>query len=248
MEFLLNLLDADILTALIQNPGNVAANTVQEVRYLGMPLYDSDDFWKLLKRFLFTIGSTGIIAGLIYFPNSKRKDYLFTYILISITVFFLCFLLENVKIELAFALGLFAVFGIIRYRTDPIPIREMTYLFIIIGVSVVNALVNKKVSLAELILANAAIISAAALLEYLNLLRNEVAKTVLYEKIDLIKPERRAELIQDLTERTGLKINKVDVGKIDFLRDVASLTIYYYEKDQNRPSRPAPSAGAPSNE
>ncbi|MGB1032464.1 MAG: DUF4956 domain-containing protein, partial [Flavobacteriales bacterium] len=133
---------------------------------------------------------------------------------------------------LAFALGLFAIFGIIRYRTDPIPIKEMTYLFIIIGMSVLNALVNKKISYAEMILANGAIIAVSYGLERVWLLRHESFKVVLYDNIDLIQSGKREDLISDLEQRTGIKINRVEIGRIDFLRDTALLRIYFFEDDQ----------------
>jgi hypothetical protein len=145
----------------------------------------------------------------------------------------MCFLLESVKLEMGFALGLFAVFGIIRYRTDAIPIKEMTYLFIVIGMSVMNALINKKISVVELVFANVAILALTYGLEHVWLLRHESQKLVVYEKITLIQKGRRAELIADLEERTGIKINRVEIGKIDFLRDTVMVKIYFYEDQQD---------------
>ena len=172
-----------------------------------------------------------IIVRYIYYPVTRNKDYLITYLLISLTVFLLCFLLDNVKLELGFALGLFAIFGIIRYRTDPIPIKEMTYLFLVIGISVINALANKKISYAELLFANLVIVFVTFGMERLWLLRHETRKNITYEKIELIAPERRDELIQDLKDRTGLDVVRVEIRRIDFLKDTANLRIFYYEKD-----------------
>jgi hypothetical protein len=194
-------------------------------------LIDVEDFGELIFRFLFNFFIIFIAIRFIYYPIRKRKDYLFTYILISSTVFLLCFLLENVKLELGFALGLFAIFGIIRYRTRQIPIKEMTYLFLVIGISVINALANKKVSYAELITTNLLLVLITFILEKLLLLKHESTKSINYEKIELIKPENRRELIEDLEMRTGLKINRIEVGKIDFLRDTARINIYYYESE-----------------
>ena len=157
--------------------------------------------------------------------------YLFTYLLISLTVFLLCFFLDNVKIELGFALGLFAIFGIIRYRTDPIPIKEMTYLFLVIGISVVNALSNKKISYAELLFANAILIFVTYGMERLWLLKHESRRNITYEKIDLIVPEKREELLADLKQRTGLNIIRIEIRRIDFLRDIANIRIFYYETE-----------------
>jgi Ca2+/Na+ antiporter len=146
-------------------------------------------------------------------------------------VFFMCFLLENIRIELGFALGLFAIFGIIRYRTTQIPIREMTYLFLVIGISVINALSNRKVSYAELLFTNVALILVTYLLEKVFLLKHESKKVINFENVELIKPEKREELIRELEERTGLKINRVEIGRIDYLRDSARVFIYYFEQD-----------------
>lgn len=200
--------------------------------FFGIELIDSQDFFELLARFAFNTIVIVIIVRWLYYTHARRKDYLFTYILISVVIFLLCFLLENVKLQLGFALGLFAIFGIIRYRTNPIPIKEMTYLFLVIGLSVINALANKKVSYAELVFTNLAIIVAAYLLERVFLLKHETTKTILYEKIDLIKSDRRAELMADLEYRTGLKINRIEIGRINFLRDTVRIKVFYFESDQ----------------
>jgi len=144
----------------------------------------------------------------------------------------MCFMLESVKLQMGFALGLFAVFGIIRYRTDAIPIKEMTYLFVVIGMSVMNALINKKISLIELSFANLAIIGATYGLERVWLLRHEAQKIIVYEKIDLIKVGREEEMKADIEERTGIKVNRFEIGKIDFLRDTALIKIYFFEDEQ----------------
>lgn len=206
----------------------------EKVELIGVEIIDYNNFFELILRFLLNFSVIMLLVRWLYYGVTRRKDYLFTYILISAIVFLLCYLLENVKLQIGFALGLFAIFGIIRYRTAQIPIKEMTYLFLVIGVSVVNALTNKKVSLAELLFTNAAIIFITYGLEKLWLLRHESAKLINYEKIDLIKPENRAKLIEDLQVRTGLsKINRVEIGRIDFLRDTCKLIIYYYEDDNS---------------
>ena len=151
--------------------------------------------------------------------------------LISLTVFILCVLLDDVKLQLGFALGLFAIFGIIRYRTDPIPIKEMTYLFLVIGVSVVNALANKKISYAELLFANFIIVFITFGMERLWLLKHESRKMILYEKIELIVPDKKELLLDDLKARTGLEIIRYEIKKIDLVRDVANICVYYYEEE-----------------
>jgi hypothetical protein len=195
----------------------------------GIKIMVVPDFLELVLRFAFNFLIVMILVRVLYYPVAKRKDYLFTYILIGTTVFLLCFLLENVKLQLGLALGLFAIFGIIRYRTNTMPIKEMTYLFIIIGISAINALANKKVSYTELLFTNLAVIAVTFGLEKLWLLKHESRKTIIYEKIDLIKPENYQLLLEDLEKRTGLKINRVEVGRINFLRDAARVIIYYFE-------------------
>ena len=199
----------------------------------GLKFFNGEDLLGLVIRMLLHLSFVFVLVRLIYYPIAKRKDFLFTYFLFSISIFTMCFLLESVKLEMGFALGLFAVFGIIRYRTDAIPIKEMTYLFIVIGMSVMNALINKKISIAELMFANVAILAMTYCLEHVWLLRHESQKLVVYEKITLIQKGRRAELIADLEERTGIKINRVEIGKIDFLRDTVMVKIYFYEDQQD---------------
>ena len=197
------------------------------MEFLDIPLFDND-FYKMLFRFVINIVFLTIIIRFLYYQTSKRKDYLFTYYMISIIVFFLCFTLKKYELDVGMALGLFAIFGIIRYRTDPIAIKEMTYLFVVIGVSVINSLANKKMSYAEIILGNLIRVSAIAVLERVWLLKHEVTKEIIYENIENIKPENYELLMTDLEKRTGLTINKISVGGVDFLKDTAVLTIYYY--------------------
>ncbi|MFT6500853.1 MAG: hypothetical protein ACJASQ_000963 [Crocinitomicaceae bacterium] len=173
-----------------------------------------------------------LLIRFLYYPHTKRKDYLFTYYLIGTITFFVCFGLKKLDIDTGMGLGLFAIFGIIRYRTDPIPIKEMTYLFLIIGVSVVNSLASNKISMAEMALINGTLVGVTFVLERLWLLKHETRKTIVYERIDLIRPEQYQELKNDLEERTGLKINRVEVGKINFLDDTAQIRIYYFADAQ----------------
>ncbi|MDG2369878.1 MAG: DUF4956 domain-containing protein [Flavobacteriales bacterium] len=211
----------------------IKSSTKKEAKsFLDVKLYD-DDFIKLSFRFLLNLIAILLIARVIYYPLAKRKDYLFTYIMISILVFFICFTLKKFELGLGMALGLFAIFGIIRYRTDPIPIKEMTYLFIVIGISVINALANKKMSYSELLLTNSVIIFATYGMERLWLLKHESRKVIIYEKIDLIVPENHSLLKEDLEKRTGLKITRFEIGKINFLNDTAQIFIHYYADEQD---------------
>lgn len=202
---------------------------LEATKFFGIRLFDPDDFFELLWRFILNALVAILITRYIYYPSHKRRDFVFTFLLFSVVVFFLCHLLSNVKISMGFALGLFAIFGIMRYRTDTVAIREMTYLFVIIGISVINALANKKVSYAELFFTNFVIIAFVYAFEKMKLLKHESSKIIRMEKIELIKPGNEELLLSDIRERTGLNIHRYEIIRVDFLRDLADLTVYYYE-------------------
>ena len=193
----------------------------------GIDLYDSKDLIKLLFKFSIDLLFLFIIVRVIYYRIKDEKDYVFTFFMFNILTFFICFLLRKVPMEMGFALGLFAVFGILRYRTEAIPIRQMTYLFIVIGLSMINSLANKSISWFEILLANGIITIITYLIDRVWFSTIELTKTILYEKIELIKPENEQELIEDLKQRTGLQIVAVKIDKVDFLRDTAQIKIYY---------------------
>ena len=192
----------------------------------GIPWFDGPSLWQMLFRFAINLVFCWIIIALFYSKKSKRRDYYFTFMMFSITIFFLIFLMDNVKVQIGFALGLFAIFGMIRYRTESIPIREMTYLFVVIGISVINGLAMT-VSYTELILTNLLILLAVWIFEWTKWKRRVDTKIILYEKIELVKAGREIELMADLKERTGLDIVNVEVGHINFLKDVAYLRVHY---------------------
>jgi hypothetical protein len=200
-----------------------------DVQFMDIELINTAGFLDLTFRFLLNLVILFVVVRMLYYPTTRRKDYLFTYFLIGITIFLLCYTLGNVKLQIGMALGLFAIFGIIRYRTNPMPIKEMTYLFVVIAISVINALTSKKVSWAELFFANFILIAIIYGLERVWLLRNETFRFVTYDKIDLILPEKRPELIADLELRTGMKIKRVEIGPVNFLRETAKLKIYFME-------------------
>ena len=207
-----------------------SATSLEDVKIFNLSLIDFWDFGKLLFRLVFTVGVLYVLIRCIYDKGSTgRHEFIFTYFALGGSIFLLCFLLEDVKLELGFALGLFAVFGILKYRTDPIPIREMTYLFVVIGIAVVNALANKKVSFAELFLTNGAILLCVWMLENW-LFKNEGHIDIIYERIEKIRTEDRPALIEDVEKRTGLKVKRVDFTRIDFLKDIAYLRVYYVKE------------------
>ena len=167
----------------------------------------NDDFYTLMLRLIINLFFMTILIRFLYYPIAKRKDYLFTYYLIG-------------------------TFGIIRYRTTTIPIKEMTYLFLIIGISVINSLASNKISMAEMAVINVSMVGLTFVLEKLWLIKHETRKTIVYERIDLIRPDQYDDMKADLEDRTGLNINRVEVGKINFLDDTAQVRIYYYDNEQ----------------
>lgn len=188
----------------------------------------------MLIRFIICVVVSWIIIDRLYYRKSKRRDFYFTFMLISISlfflVFFMIFVLEDMKGKagIGLGIGLFGIFSIIRYRTDTMPVREMTYLFIIIALAVVNALAST-MPLIELVITNIIVIIAIIVCEWR--LKTENVKLVQYDKIELISPDKRDELIDDLKKRTGLDIIKVEVGAIDFLRDMTMLRVHYRSTD-----------------
>ena len=200
---------------------------VFESGFLGVPLVDTVSLWTLLVRFAFHFLVCWIIVRFFYYPKSRRNDYYFTFMLFAVTIFLLIIQMENMKMAISFALGLFAIFGMIRYRTETLKVREMTYLFIIIGISIINGLALT-MSYVELIVTNLLFIITIWLFESGLITRKRTeTKIVLYDKIENVKHGREAELIADLKERTGLDITEVEVGHIDFLRDVAYVKVTY---------------------
>lgn len=187
-----------------------------------------DNFYELALRFGFNLVAIFFVVVLLYAQKSKRKEYYFSYFAIAVAVFLLCYLLESVKLELGFALGLFAIFGIIRYRTDAIPIKEMTYLFVIIALSVINALSKDFLGYLELTFINMLLVGALWILEQVLLLRQEESFQIIYDNIENINAGREDELLADLEKRTGRKIKRYHIERVDLLRDVARITIYFY--------------------
>lgn len=184
----------------------------------------STEWVSFLLRFAVNFLAVGILIHCLYYPKSRRRDYYFTFMLVNIFTFMLIFMLGSVKVKVGFALGIFAIFGIIRYRTETVPIREMTYLFAITALSVINGLALWS---GLLIVANVLMLLVVFALEKLKWLNHTSCKLIMYDRIELILPERRGELLDDLKKRTGLEISRVEIGHIDFLKDAAMLKIYY---------------------
>ena len=199
----------------------------QGLEFLGIPICDTHAILHLFMRFGFHLLVCLLIIHFCYYRKTKNRDYYKSFVFFASGMFLLLFLLESIKLQIGLTLGLFAIFGVIRYRTETVPIKEMTYLFMIIVISVINGL-SLSISYLELLLANAALFAIMFLFEYYESTAGTYSKLILYERIEMITPEKRDELIEDLKQRTGLDIINVEVGHIDFLRDVCFLKIYYH--------------------
>ena len=196
-------------------------------------IIDTEHVRNLLIAFLINFIAIMIVVRWLYYPKCKRGEFFFTYILIAISTFMLIYVLGDVKLKAGIALGLFAIFSIIRYRTEQVAIREMTYLFIIIALSAINGLTVSELSLGEVIIINLLFIVSIWFCESKVLISHYSYKVIKYDNVNLITPDKREELITDLEKRTGLKIEKVEVGSIDFLKDAAIVKMYYKSAASN---------------
>ena len=196
------------------------------MEFFGIPLFD-DDFYKMIFRFLINIFFLTALIKYSYYKFSKKADYFYTFYLVGTIVFFLCFTLKKYEIDLGLALGLFAIFGILRYRTDPLKVREMTYLFVVIGLSLVNALSNKKMSYTEIFVANSIVVAMAYFLDrYWNQQKTNT-KDILYESLEHIRPEHHELLKTELEHKLGFEILSISLGQIDFKAETVKIKIRY---------------------
>lgn len=204
---------------------------------IGLTLLDPQHFISLVMRFVINLVVVTIIARRYYYPRSRRRDYMFIFILMSLSIFLLVSLMEGDGMNLGAAMGLFAIFGIMRFRTEAVPIREMTYLFMLITVSVVNALSRAEYhpkadywdgfGLVTIVFVNLVFVGMAWIFESGKLVSSSCSKYILYDNVALVTPEKRKELKADLEARTGLKIQRIEVGTIDFLKDSCMIRIFY---------------------
>jgi hypothetical protein len=213
----------------------MALEYLEEIQFFGSKLVNFSDFGEMLFRLGLDLIVVFIILRLIYYPIYKERNYVFTSVIVNLAVFFICFLLSGVKLKIGFAFGLFAVFSILRYRTEQIPIRHMTYLFVSIILGVINSIYNKKISHVEVFFANTVIVLVILLLEKKFIQQDGLLRITRYEKIDLIKPENHAELLADLRERTGLNVYEVQVERVNFLNDTARLNVFYRKTNNLTP-------------
>lgn len=190
-----------------------------------------------LGTFLLSFGLNFLVALIlvrfVYYPTTHNKQYVFTFLAFNTVIYFVLSFMNSIELGVGVGFGLFAIFSILRYRTDPIPIREMTYLFITAALPVMNSAGTSGDIWPQLIAADAVILLIMWVLEKEWGFRYELSKRIVYEKIELIRPDRQTEMLADLRERTGLKIKRVSIGKINFLKDTADLKIYYENPGQS---------------
>jgi hypothetical protein len=188
---------------------------------------DGQSLIEFILRFIFDFIIIYILAVKIYYKVRKRTNILFALFMLNILVFFVCYLLQSVQLSIGFAFGIFAIFSILRYRTTTIPIQEMTYIFMSITLAIINALTNINTGYGTMLLTNVVIILFAYIFEK-KFIKNESSQTIQYDSIDLIRPERHNELIEELKIKTGLNIHRIELGKLDFTKKTVQIKIYYY--------------------
>jgi hypothetical protein len=199
---------------------------------------DTKDFVQLLARLGFNLVFVGLIV-LLYFRLYRNREFIFTYFVFNVITFTLCASLRKVPVELGFALGLFAVFGILRYRTEEIKLRDLNYQFVVIGIGIVNAVANKKISFAELLAVNVVIVGMCFLLELWPAIRHDRVLPVLYDNLSLLHPGKQSELFADLDHRLGIRVIQVQIHRIDTLRDAAEITVFYTVPEPPSKERPS---------
>ena len=203
-----------------------------QIELLDMELVNSVKLTSLVARYVINLMITFFIVKVVYYSINRDRDYLFTYFVFNTLVFFVCYLMSSVNLGVGFGFGLFALFSILRYRTTTLAVKEMTYLFAVITIAVINAVVTDQISIAELLFTNLAIV---VLIYYFDVYWKDGVKvqSIVYEKIENIHPNNREALIKDLNTRTGLDIMKVELSNINFMNDTVKVKIFYMPDQQN---------------
>jgi len=212
----------------------VIFEAIENIKFLDIPLLDVHDFGVLFMRYIFNLFITIMVVNL-YYRFSKNKDFFFTFIAFNSLIFFMVYIMSKVDIGVGFGFGLFALFSILRYRTEAIEIKEMSYLFVVITLGVLNALISKEFSYFELVTINILIVLLTYGLERVMVRQTLIRQNIIYEKIENIIPSREDILMKDLQNRTGLIIQSIKIKNIDFLRDVVNITLYYDKNEQPEP-------------
>jgi hypothetical protein len=189
---------------------------------------------KIGLRLLVNLLSVWVLIRLVYYPANKKRDMFFTYFIFNTVIFLICFLLNKVELSLGAAFGLFAVFSMLRYRTEDISLKDMTYLFLVIALGLISAVTKikgapERTEVLLIVFINVFVIALTALLESDALMKRELVKTVMFDKIDLIHTSQQEALLEDLKNRTGLNIHRVQIQKIDFLKDAAEIKVFFTE-------------------
>ena len=198
----------------------------QEVVASEMDLFNKLSL-KFFTRLAVDLVSVFILIRFIYYPNYRTKEFFFTFFIFNLVIFLITYMMNKVEMSMGAAFGLFAVFSIMRYRSEDISIKDLTYLFLVIAIGLITAV--SKGGWDELSLINAIILVVTLLLESNLLMKRELGKSVQYENIEMIKPENHEKLLEDLRIRTGLNIHRFSITKVDFLRDIATIRVYYYD-------------------
>ena len=198
----------------------------QDVVTSGLDLFNKLSL-KFFIRLAVDLVSVFILIRFIYYPNYRTKEFFFTFFIFNLIIFLITYMMNKVEMSMGAAFGLFAVFSIMRYRSEDISIKDLTYLFLVIAIGLITAI--SKGGWDELSLINAIILVVTLLLETNLLMKRELGKSIQYENIEMIKPENHEKLLQDLRTRTGLDIHRFSITKVDFLRDMATIRIYYYD-------------------
>jgi Domain of unknown function (DUF4956) len=212
----------------MNNPDN--ADVIQTVFFGGSRLTEFGFRFALNALVIF------LLVRIIYYPRHRNRDFLFSFFLFNIINFIICYLLSSATIKIGFAFGLFAIFSIIRYRSVSVPIREMAYLLTSVTIGILNALSSLDTGLPELLISNGVLLLLTFVLDRKVTLPHENSQMVIYEKIELIKPENRTQLIEDLKLRTGLPIHRIEIGRIDLMRDSAKIRIFYLSQESQSSS------------
>ncbi len=201
----------------------------QEVLIEPEPLAQLPELTEFFLRFGLNLVIIFVLVRLLYYPMRRNRDFLFTFFLFNIINFLICFLLSSAKLKMGFAFGLFAIFSILRYRTVTVPVREMGYFFISVTLGIINALtgIDSTTGLPLLVSANIIILLVAWIIDHKVRIVHENFKEIVYDRIDLITPENRPAMLEDLRNRTGLQIHRVEFGKIDFFKDTVVTYVFY---------------------
>lgn len=200
-------------------------------------IFGIEGLGEFLLRYSINLLVTFILVRIIYYPRHRNKDFVFTFFLFNTVNFLICFLLSSTKLKIGFAFGLFAIFSILRYRTVTVPIREMGYFFLSVTIGIINALSDIDSGITLIVISNGLILIMTYFLDRQLSLEHENYKEINYERIELIHPEKRTEMIDDLKRRTGLPIHRIELIKLDFLRDVARIHAFYYSNENDSASR-----------